>query len=70
MLQIRKLRQVDYFFLLVMIAYAFDFGNLKYVMAWSFRRFIFMEQVLYEKRILKGIEKNIYCFWVELHFCL
>ena len=58
MLQIRKLRQVDYFFLLVMIAYAFDFGNLKYAMAWCFSAIYFLGSGLYEKRRLKGIGKE------------
>ena len=58
MLQIRKLRQVDYFFLLVMIAYAFDFGNLKYAMAWCFSAVYFLGSGLYEKRRLKGIGKE------------
>lgn len=58
MLQIRKLRQVDYFFLLVMIAYAFDFGNLKYAMAWCFSAIYFLGSGLYEKRRLRGIGKE------------
>ena len=58
MLQIRKLRQVDYFFLLVMIAYAFDFGNLKYAMAWCFSAVYFLGSGLYEKRRLRGIGKE------------
>ena len=58
MLQIRKLRQVDYFFLLVMIAYAFDFGNLKYAMAWCFSMVYFLGSSLYEKRRLRGIGKE------------
>lgn len=58
MLQIRKLRQVDYFFLLVMIAYAFDFGNLKYAMAWCFSAVYFLGSGLYKKRRLKGIGKE------------
>ena len=58
MLKIRKLRQVDYFFLLVMIAYAFDFGNLKYAMAWCFSAVYFLGSGLYEKRRLKGIGKE------------
>lgn len=58
MFQIRKLRQVDYFFLLVMIAYAFDFGNLKYAMAWCFSAVYFLGSGLYEKRRLRGIGKE------------
>ena len=58
MLQIRKLRQVDCFFLFVMIAYAFDFGNLKYAMAWCFSAIYFLGSGLYEKRRLKGIGKE------------
>lgn len=58
MLKIRKLRQVDYFFLLVMIAYAFDFGNLKYAMAWCFSAVYFLGSGLYEKRRLRGIGKE------------
>lgn len=58
MLQIRKLRQVDYFFLMVMIAYAFDFGNLKYAMAWCFSAIYFLGSGLYEKRRLRGIGKE------------
>lgn len=58
MLQIRKLRQVDCFFLLVMIAYAFDFGNLKYAMAWCFSVIYFLGSGLYEKRRLRGIGKE------------
>lgn len=58
MLQIRKLRQVDCFFLFVMIAYAFDFGNLKYAMAWCFSAIYFLGSGLYEKRRLRGIGKE------------
>lgn len=58
MLQIRKLRQVDCFFLLVMIAYAFDFGNLKYAMAWCFSAIYFLGSGLYKKRRLRGIGKE------------
>ena len=58
MLQIKKLRQVDFFFLLVMIAYAFDFGNLKYAMAWCFSVIYFLKSGLYEKHRLRGIEKE------------
>ena len=58
MLQIRKLRQVDYFFLFVMIAYAFDFGNLKYAMAWCFSAIYFLGSGLYKKRRLRGIGKE------------
>ena len=58
MLQIRKLRQVDCFFLFVMIAYAFDFGNLKYAMAWCFSAIYFLGNGLYEKRRLRGIGKE------------
>ena len=58
MLQIRKLRQVDCFFLFVMIAYAFDFGNLKYAMAWCFSAIYFFGGGLYEKRRLRGIGKE------------
>ena len=58
MLQIRKLRQVDCFFLFVMIAYAFDFGNLKYAMAWCFSAVYFLGSGLYEKRRLRGIGKE------------
>lgn len=58
MLQIRKLRQVDCFFLFVMIAYAFDFGNLKYAMAWCFSASYFLGSGLYEKRRLRGIGKE------------
>lgn len=58
MLQIRKLRQVDCFFLFVMIAYAFDFGNLKYAMAWCFSTIYFLGSGLYEKRRLRGIGKE------------
>ena len=58
MLQIRKLRQVDCFFLFVMIAYAFDFGNLKYAMAWCFSAIYFFGSGLYEKRRLRGIGKE------------
>ena len=58
MLQIKKLRQVDCFFLFVMIAYAFDFGNLKYAMAWCFSAIYFLGSGLYEKRRLRGIGKE------------
>lgn len=58
MLQIRKLRQVDCFFLFVMIAYAFDFGNLKYAMAWCFSAIYFLGSGLYKKRRLRGIGKE------------
>ncbi len=58
MLQIRKFRQVDCFFLFVMIAYAFDFGNLKYAMAWCFSAIYFLGSGLYEKRRLRGIGKE------------
>lgn len=58
MFQIRKLRQIDYFFLMVMIAYAFDFGNLKYAMAWCFSAVYFLGCGLYERRKLRGIEKE------------
>lgn len=58
MLQIRKLRQVDCFFLFVMIAYAFDFGNLKYAMAWCFSAIYFLGSGLYGKRRLRGIGKE------------
>lgn len=58
MLQIRKLRQVDCFFLLVMIAYAFDFGNLKYAMAWLFSAMYFFGCGLYERRKLRGIGRE------------
>ena len=58
MLQIRKLRQVDCFFLFVMIAYAFDFGHLKYAMAWCFSAIYFLGSGLYEKRRLRGIGKE------------
>ena len=58
MVQIRKLRQVDCFFLFVMIAYAFDFGNLKYAMAWCFSAIYFLGSGLYEKRRLRGIGKE------------
>lgn len=58
MLQIRKLRQVDCFFLFVMIAYALDFGNLKYAMAWCFSAIYFLGSGLYEKRRLRGIGKE------------
>lgn len=58
MLQIRKLRQVDCFLLFVMIAYAFDFGNLKYAMAWCFSAIYFLGSGLYEKRRLRGIGKE------------
>lgn len=58
MLQIRKLRQVDCFFLFVMIAYAFDFGNLKHAMAWCFSAIYFLGSGLYEKRRLRGIGKE------------
>ena len=58
MLQIRKLRQVDCFFLFVIIAYAFDFGNLKYAMAWCFSAIYFLGSGLYKKRRLRGIGKE------------
>lgn len=58
MFQIRKIRQVDCFFLLVMIAYAFDFGNLKYAMAWCFSAIYFLGSGLYEKRRLRGMGKE------------
>lgn len=58
MFQIRKLRQIDYFFLLVMIAYAFDFGNLKYAMAWCFSAIYFLGNRLFEKRKLNGIGRE------------
>ena len=44
--------------MLVMIAYAFDFGNLKYAMAWCFSAVCFLGSGLYEKRRLKGIGKE------------
>lgn len=58
MFQIRKIRQVDCFFLFVMIAYAFDFGNLKYAMAWCFSAIYFLGSGLYEKRRLRGMGKE------------
>lgn len=58
MFQIRKIRQVDCFFLFVMIAYAFDFGNLKYAMAWCFSAVYFLGSGLYEKRRLRGMGKE------------
>lgn len=58
MFRIKKLRQIDYFFLLVMIAYAFDFGNIKYAMAWCFSVVYFWGNRLYERRKLKGIGKE------------
>lgn len=64
MLQVRKLRQVDCFFLLVMIAYAFDFGNLKYAMAWCFSAVYFLGSGLYKRRRLRGIGKEyLLIFW-------
>ena len=41
-----------------MIAYAFDFGNLKYAMAWCFSAIYFLGSGLYEKRRLRGIGKE------------
>ena len=58
MLRIKKVRQIDMFFLLVMIAYAFDFGNIKYAIAWCFSAVYFLGNRMYERHKWRGIGKN------------
>lgn len=58
MLQIKKLRQIDLFFLFVLIAYAFDFGNIKYALAWLFSGVYFLGNGLYQRRRLRGIGRE------------
>lgn len=58
MFQIKKLRQIDLFFLFVLIAYAFDFGNIKYAMAWFFSGMYFLGSGLYQRRRLRGIGRE------------
>ena len=58
MLRIKKVRQIDMFFLLVMIAYAFDFGNIKYAIAWCFSAVYFLGNGMYERHKWRGIGKN------------
>lgn len=43
MLRIKKVRQIDMFFLLVMIAYAFDLEILNMRLHGAFLRYIFLE---------------------------
>ena len=50
---IRKYRQIDYFFLCVVIAYAFDFGNIKYALAGLFA-LIYLFLGNHRRIILKG----------------
>lgn len=68
MLYIKKLRQIDCFFLLVMIAYAFDFGDVKYAMAWGFSLIYFLGNRLYERRRLKGIGKEYLLIFYGITF--
>ncbi|MHA3675700.1 O-antigen ligase family protein [Faecalibacterium sp. PGM34] len=58
MFQIKKLRQIDLFFLFVLIAYAFDFGYIKYAMAWLFSGMYFLGSGLYQSRRLRGIGRE------------
>ena len=58
MLQISKTSASGLFLLLVMIAYAFDFGNLKYAIGMVLFGGLFLGSGLYEKRRLKGIGKE------------
>lgn len=38
-MHIKKVRQLDFCFLVVIISFAFDFGNIKYALAWAFSAF-------------------------------
>ncbi len=59
-MQIKKLRQIDIFFLIVLIAYAFDFGNLKYALAWLFVVAYFVCAKMYKKLEIGGIRKEYF----------
>lgn len=57
-MQVRKLRQIDLFFLIVLIAYAFDFGTIKYAMAWCFSGIYLLGGRLLERPTLRGLGKE------------
>lgn len=54
-LRMVRLRQMDYFVILVVIAFAFDFGNIKYAMAAAFAGSYLLLELQYGRSLCRGI---------------
>lgn len=58
--RIKKLRQIDYLFVIVLTAYAFDFGNIKYALAWVFTGMILLSLLSKGEFHIDDIEKPFF----------
>ncbi len=57
-MRVKKLRQIDFLFLILAFAYAFDIGDIKYVISWCFVALYIIRGRLLDEHVMVGIGKE------------